>query len=573
MARSMSILGATLGLLATVALAKEKAVDEVKAAELYDTGIIHNEIMEAKMSQWRMERETGVRDSELYPELGYAPCVNGWIEAIPGDRNNTFRCSNMDLYHFISHGEMGSTGAGSSSWGWVSDDGREFIAIGQEDGTTFAEISSEGKLVPLARLPQVSLPSDWREIRGYKNYMIIGSEAVAHGIQIFDMTKLLDIDVEATGMVIYDALDDLTGYTNDLPAGRSHNVVVNEEKEYMVAVGAQPRTDECLSGLIFFDVSDPSDPVRLGCAAGDGYVHDAQCIVYRGPDKRYDGKDICYGYNEDSLTIYDVTDKANVTNIISRTSYFGVNYTHQGWVDDEMNQQFLFMNDERDERFQAGPSFDSFPVVYIWDIRDLENPKQTGTFKYPTRSIDHNLYIKDGIMFQSNYGNGYSLLDVSGVGPNDVEGKSVCQAAWFDCYPEDDNLPGGGVVAFVGTWSSYGWFPSGYHFINTIERGAFIVKPTSLKCPPPPKCNADNCLRAMRASHIDGRLEESQEFCTGYTSNLVTEVQALPAYATAACQGDAVSRVSSACDCLPTIDNPQTPCIPSLGIGCEGVTG
>lgn len=169
---------------------------------------------------------------------------------------------------------MGSTGAGSSSWGWVSDDGREFIAIGQEDGTTFAEISSEGKLVPLARLPQVSLPSDWREIRGYKNYMIIGSEAVAHGIQIFDMTKLLDIDVEATGMVIYDALDDLTGYTNDLPAGRSHNVVVNEEKEYMVAVGAQPRTDECLSGLIFFDVSDPSDPVRLGCAAGDGYVHD-----------------------------------------------------------------------------------------------------------------------------------------------------------------------------------------------------------------------------------------------------------------------------------------------------------
>ena len=45
--------------------------------------------------------------------------------------------------------------------------------------------------------------------------------------------------------------------------------------------------------------------------------------MYRGPDKRYDGKDICYGYNEDSLTIYDVTDKSNVTNIISKTSYVG----------------------------------------------------------------------------------------------------------------------------------------------------------------------------------------------------------------------------------------------------------
>jgi choice-of-anchor B domain-containing protein len=189
----------------------------------------------------------------------------------------------MDLYHFISHGAMGSTGAGSSSWGWVSDDGREFIAIGQEDGTTFAEISSEGKLVVLARLPQVSLPSDWREIRSYKNYMIIGSEAVGHGIQIFDMTKLLDIDVEESGVVIYDALDDLTGYTNHLPAGRSHNVVVNEEKDYIVAVGAQPRTDECLSGLIFFDVSDPSDPVRVGCAAGDGYVHDVSYFRHFQP--------------------------------------------------------------------------------------------------------------------------------------------------------------------------------------------------------------------------------------------------------------------------------------------------
>ena len=43
------------------------------------------------------------------------------------------------------------------------------------------------------------------------------------------------------------------------------------------------------------------------------------------------------------------------------------------------NQQFLFMNDERDERFQVGPASDSYPVIYIWDIRDLENPKQTGT--------------------------------------------------------------------------------------------------------------------------------------------------------------------------------------------------
>jgi hypothetical protein len=96
---------------------------------------------------------------------------------------------------------------------------------------------------------------------------------------------------------------DLTGFWNGLPTGRTHNVVVNEEKEYAVAVGAAPRSDTCGAGLIFFDLKDPSKPTSQGCASGDGYVHDAQCLVYRGPDKKYFGRDICYGYNEDTLTM------------------------------------------------------------------------------------------------------------------------------------------------------------------------------------------------------------------------------------------------------------------------------
>jgi hypothetical protein len=40
----------------------------------------------------------------------------------------------------------------------------------------------------------------------------------------------------------------------------------------------------------------------------------------------------------------------------------------------------------------------------------------------------------------------------------------------------DDNLRGGGNTTFVGTWSSYANYPSGYILINTIERGAWVVK-------------------------------------------------------------------------------------------------
>lgn len=131
-------------------------------------------------------------DSSQYPALA-APvkCVDGLAIVEPGNANQTFRCKDMDLLDFKSHADLGSFGGeGSSSWGWVSDDGREFAAIGQADGTAFCEISPEGKLIYLGRLPQQSYFSVWREIRTYKNYVIIGSEAVDHGVQIFDLTKV-----------------------------------------------------------------------------------------------------------------------------------------------------------------------------------------------------------------------------------------------------------------------------------------------------------------------------------------------------------------------------------------------
>lgn len=115
------------------------------------------------------------------------------------------------------------------------------------------------------------------------------------------MSKLLDLDPASP--TIFSGEDDITGHFNALPIGRSHNVAVNEELDYAVAVGAAPRTSACRSGLIFIDLSDPANPTSPGCASGDGYVHDAQCLVYRGPDTAYAGRDICYGYNEDTLTM------------------------------------------------------------------------------------------------------------------------------------------------------------------------------------------------------------------------------------------------------------------------------
>ena len=76
------------------------------------------------------------------------------------------------------------------------------------------------------------------------------------------------------------------------------------------------------------DASDPLNPTFVSCFGGDGYVHDAQCVIYHGPDIEYQGHEICFCYNAEHLTVVDVTDKDAIT-LVSRTSYEGVRYTHQ----------------------------------------------------------------------------------------------------------------------------------------------------------------------------------------------------------------------------------------------------
>lgn len=174
---------------------------------------------------------------------------------------------------------------------------------------------------------------------------------------------------------------------------------------------------------------------------------------------------------------YDVTNKVGINSsvVISRTSYVGASYSHQGWVLDPNWQQYLLLDDELDEVEFAGPAADQYPVTYIFDISRLDDPKQTGTYKSKGFSIDHNQYVYDGLVYQSNYGAGLRVLDVSSI-PSDPTGGSIEEVGYFDIFPEDDQEPNGGIIDFVGTWSHFAGFKSGYIFVNGIERGGFVVK-------------------------------------------------------------------------------------------------
>jgi hypothetical protein len=98
------------------------------------------------------------------------------------------------MYSFTPHADIGSdVKVGNDIWGWsYTSNGatREFGLVGQMDGTAFVEILPTGQISYLGRLPTQTNASVWRDIKVIGTHAYIGSEALGHGIQVFDLSKV-----------------------------------------------------------------------------------------------------------------------------------------------------------------------------------------------------------------------------------------------------------------------------------------------------------------------------------------------------------------------------------------------
>jgi choice-of-anchor B domain-containing protein len=121
---------------------------------------------------------------------------------------------------------------------------------------------------------------------------------------------------------------------------------------------------------------------------------------------------------------------------------------------------FLLMDDELDEQYFGHPT-----ATRVWSVADLERPLLIGSHMADTRAIDHNLYIRDGLVYQANYRAGLRLLRLDRIAEGVLE-----PAGFFDVYPVDDE-PG-----FNGAWSAYPFFPSGLIAVSGIEQGLFLLE-------------------------------------------------------------------------------------------------
>lgn len=388
-----------------------------------------------------------------------------------------FPCARIDLLSWLDLEQLGGSEA-NDIWGWADPvTAREYVLIGRFDGTTFVDVSDPQAPVVLGYLPSQSEiiaarseraavatgdqtrgercsrserhdevcgeeGSAWRDIKVHADHAYIVSEEFDHGLQVFDLTQLRGLSGPPVTFT-------LTAHRAQF--GSAHNVAVDEASATLIVVGANTGS----GGPIFYDLSDPAAPVFESQYSGDGYTHDAHCVVYAGPDASAVGRELCFASNEDSLTILDVTDKGAIA-LLARVVYDGVAYSHQAWLSED--HRYLYSNDELDELSDGHRT-----RTRIWDVSDLAAPRVVEEYDAPRFTIDHNNYVLGDLLFQSNYTSGLRVLDIS-------DPTAPWEIGSFDTFPAHDG------VQFSGSWSNYPYLPSGVIAISDTVRGLFLVE-------------------------------------------------------------------------------------------------
>ena len=425
--------------------------------------------------------------------LSFTPCVGGMAGIYP--------CDHVDLMSFLPKAQIGGGGSEiiNDIWGWTDPvTGHEWALVGRSNGTAFVDVTDPVNPIYVGNLPSHTGSSSWRDIKTYAGYAyVVSDNNGAHGLQVFDLSQLRNV---VTPPVTFSETAHYAGF------GSAHNIAIDEDTGFAYAVGS----NTCSGGAHMVSLANPTAPVFAGCDSGDGYTHDTECVVYHGPDADWAGHEVCFAANEDTLTIVDVTNKSAPLRI-SRTPYAGSGYTHQGWLTED-HAHFL-LDDELDEE-----DFGHNTYTYIWDLADLDAPVLMGHFTHPVPAIDHNLYIKGNVAYETNYRSGLRLLDIS-----QIASGTLSYLGYFDTYPSSDS------AAFSGTWSNYPYFASGNVIVSSIGEGLFVVRPQvapdfTLLVPQP---ELDACLPGAASTQV------SLGSAGGYAGSVTLSTPGLPAGAAA----------------------------------------
>ena len=313
---------------------------------------------------------------------------------------------------------------------------REYLIAGSCDSLYFFDITDPTQMIKCDVREGHSRSAINRDYDTYSHYIYCVSDRstpASGSLQIFDLKYLPD-----SVHLVYD--DDAFSIT-------SHTLFIEAKYQRLYLCGNLHKYGgQDGSSMLILSIANPETPTYLGQLSKNSecpYTHE----VYVRNDTAY----CSCAYQ--GLYIYNVTNPLSPTKISSITTYPYSGYNHSSWLDD--SGKYLMFTDE----VPTG-----LPIK-IFDISDLQNPKNPIFFNSNTGATPHNAKWKGKYAWVSSYEDGVFCYDLQIPSQPKV-------AAYFDTYMKN---PIGVYSGFHGCWGVYPFLPSGNIIASDISEGLFVL--------------------------------------------------------------------------------------------------
>lgn len=270
-----------------------------------------------------------------------------------------------------------------------------------------------------------------REFKSYKNRVYAVADGFNDGLMIFDLSHAEDSIIRT--------------YWDTTLFKKIHTIAIDTSSGRIYLNGGNAN-----QGIIVLDASqNPDSPVFLshvtlpGGAVHDCYVRHDTVYASSGADGYY-----IFDYRNPQAPI-----------LLAQTSTGG--YNHNSWI--TLDGRYAYYTEE---------TFGQ--PIHIVDLQNLGigEIEVVGSFldnlQAPDDSlklaIAHNVYIKDDLLFDSQYEDGLLVYDIS-------DRIHPVLIAHYDTHPENTAYTG-----FFGNWGNYPWFPSGTIAASDMQHGLFLFR-------------------------------------------------------------------------------------------------
>lgn len=331
----------------------------------------------------------------------------------------------------------------SGCWG-LAVNGHEIAVLGGARHLLFFDVTEPTQPQLIGKFAGTST-TVWREIKSYKDHVYAVSDNTSEGLMIFDLSQAPDTIRR-------------TYWSNEF-FNKAHTITLDTVSGRIYLNG----TNVASQGLLVLDISqNPDQPTLLANAdlsAFGGYIHDS-----------YVRNDTIYASSGfDGYYIYDFKD-ASQPKLIANTQTGG--YNHNSWLNTAGTHAYYT------EEIPTGQP------IRIVDLQHLatQEIQIVGSFLDPLtpnggpqNAIPHNVYIKDNLLFDSQYEDGLLVYDISVP-------TEPALLAHYDTHPENTIYN-----TYRGNWGNYPWLPSGIIIAGDMQNGLHILKidllPVATKSP------------------------------------------------------------------------------------------